>query len=112
MQGRACTESHSTCKDIAASLLSDIFLKKRRGVEYQLYPLDHKTGCETMHKREKRLLKSHILALLFKLNVLRTKNKKTSINYKQMEVLNHILTLPSTKLMVNKNVLRVLYILI
>ena len=103
MQGRACTESHSTCEDLAASLLSDILLKKRRGVEYQLYPLDYKTGCETIHKREKRLLKSHILALLFKLNALQTRNKKTIINYKQMEVLNHILTLPSTNLMVNKN---------
>ena len=76
-------------------------LKKRCGVEYQLYPLDNNLGHETIHKREKGLLKSHILALLFKLNALQTKNHKTTINYKQMEVLNHILALQSHKIMVH-----------
>ena len=102
MRGRACTETCSTRNDLAASLLLDILLKKRRGVEYQLYPLDNKSGYETIHKREKGLLKSHILALLFKLNVIQTKNWKTTINYKQMEMLNHILALPSHKIMINR----------
>ena len=55
MQGRACTESYSTCKDLAASLLFDILLKKRRGVEYKLYSLYHKAGYDTIHQREKRV---------------------------------------------------------
>lgn len=101
MRGRACTEPSSARDNLAASLLSDILLKKRRGVEYQMYLLDHKTGNETIHKREKGVLICHIIALLYKLNVLQTKNRKLSINHKTMEVLNHILTLPYIKLMVN-----------
>ena len=88
--------------NLAASLLSAIIAKKRRGVEYQLYPLDHKSGSETIQRRERGLLKSHIITLLYELNILQTKNQKLSINYKIMEALNQILALPSIKLMVNR----------
>ena len=66
-----------------------------------MYPLDHKSGSEIVHHRVRGLLKSHIIALLYELNFLQTKNHKLSINYKIMKVLNQIVALPSFNLMVN-----------
>ena len=56
MRGIACTEPCSTRHDLAASLLSDILLNMGRGVEYQLFPLDRKSGSEMIHRREKGVL--------------------------------------------------------